>query len=106
MEIRVTLKEYLAHLEAEESKKPIYDRRRVPTLGLLADGLGVSRQHLYNIANNQYGQFKLDVLSDLIRELRRWGFNAELSDVLTLEEGDGKGELGPADLALAGAFTV
>jgi DNA-binding Xre family transcriptional regulator len=78
----VTLKDYLKKLEAAETEKAPALRRNVPTIPELAAAAGVQRQTMYNIAGNNIKMVNLETLSAIMSELRRRGFEVEVSDLL------------------------
>lgn len=83
MSIHVTLAEYLRRLELQELDKPPALRRAVPTITQLSEAVGISRIAMSNIANDNMKLLNLKILSAVLSELRRWGFDTELTDILT-----------------------
>ena len=79
----VTIKEHLARLEAQETKKPPNKRRTVPSMAELAAAAGITRQGMYQIAGNRVRKLDLDTLSAVLNMLRYNEFPAEVSDLLT-----------------------
>lgn len=80
--IRVVLKEYLMQLHGIEVAKLPSQRRAVPTLTELAKITGIHRVTLTNFANNKMKLINLATLAALLNELRRRGFECELTDLL------------------------
>jgi DNA-binding Xre family transcriptional regulator len=80
--IRVTLNEHLRHLAGIEAVKLPSQQRRVPTLTELAESIGVHRVTVTNLANNRARHLNLDTMNAVLNELRRRGFNSNLSDIL------------------------
>lgn len=78
----ITLKEHLAQLEAEESRRPPRDRRQVPTLSELAEAVSISRQGMYNFASGDVRLVNRELLAAIINELRAKGFPTDVSDLL------------------------
>lgn len=81
--VQITLREHLAYLEAAEASKWPNQRKEVPGIPDLAAAAGVSRQAMYNIASRQVKMINLEILSAIINELRRRGFDTEIADLLT-----------------------
>lgn len=82
MDIIVTLNSYLDRLAEIESTKHKSDRLPVPSIAELAEAVGIGRSGLGRIANNQIGNLNRKVLAKTIAELRRRGFDTQVSDVL------------------------
>ena len=80
--IRVNLTEHLATLQAEEARRPLNQRRKVPSISELARATGINRASLYNWAGNKYESTRHDILVAVINELRRQGFSTEVEDLL------------------------
>lgn len=80
--IRLTLREHLTKLEANENEKPPAERYHVPTLPELSEVAGISRQGIYKLANGKTGAVSFTILAAIISELRRLGFPTEVSDLL------------------------
>lgn len=86
MAIIVTLNSYLDRLAEGESSKPKEDRRPIPSISELARIVQIDRTGLGRIANNQVGCINHKVLSLVISELRRRGFNTQLGDIMSYIE--------------------
>lgn len=82
MDIIITLKPYLAKLKIEQSVKPKQDKIKVPTLRALADSIEMNETHLSRIANNQVKDVRRKTFAKIIAELRRRGFDTDVSDIL------------------------
>lgn len=82
MDVIVTLNSYLDRLSEIESTKPKDDRRSVPSVSELAKVAGIGRSGLTRIANNQISSLNRKVLGSVITELRRRGFDTQVSDIL------------------------
>ncbi|MDQ4079022.1 MAG: helix-turn-helix transcriptional regulator [Chloroflexota bacterium] len=81
--IHVALADYLRKLELSELDKPRGQRRTVPTITELAEAAGISRVAMSNLANDNLQSVNLKTLSVALNELRRRGFDAQLTDLLT-----------------------
>lgn len=79
----ITLKEFITRLEAQEAAKPPRDRRAVPTIPELAEAADITRQGMYNFASGKIKMMNLDILSAVINEFRRRGFEVDVADLLT-----------------------
>lgn len=84
--LKVTIKEYLDKLQEEESGKPGWQRRTIPTISQLSEDLGISRDGLSRLFNNRRVRVNLQHLALIVAELRRYGFSTQLADILSLEE--------------------
>lgn len=83
----VSIKKHLNDLKEHELKKPPATRRPVPTLSHLAEVTGMTRQAMSKLANGKTHIVNLDVLADVIAELRRWGFTeTDLCHILVPKE--------------------
>jgi hypothetical protein len=78
----IALKSYLGHLDALERSKPPSTRRAVPTVGELAEELGIHRVTLSNIINGNIQQLDLKTGGRIITALRRRGFEMNVSDFI------------------------
>jgi hypothetical protein len=72
--VLIVLKEYLARLETDESKKPTGKQRTVPNLGELADAIGTTCVNLSKIVNNKTESLNLKLGSKIIEEMNCRGF--------------------------------
>lgn len=83
MAVRVKVKEYLEGLEKKESAKPIMQRKPIPTPVAMAEAAGVHRQTVYSfLARDNHQRVDLALLNSIITQLRRYGHNTQLTDVL------------------------
>jgi DNA-binding Xre family transcriptional regulator len=78
----ITLKEHLARLEAEETKRAPAHRRHVPTVPELAEAVNISRQGMYNFATGDVKLVNRELLAAIINELQARGFPTEVGDLL------------------------
>jgi len=78
----ITLKSYLGHIEALERSKPPGTRRTIPTIGELADELGIHRVTLSNIVNGNIQQLDLKTGGRIITAMRRRGFEMDVTDMI------------------------
>ncbi len=81
--VTLTIAAYLAQLEAEVLANP-RDKRKVPSVPELARAAGVSKGAMYNLVKGEVKHVNLELLSAVINELQRRGFEVELSDVLAM----------------------
>ncbi len=81
--ILVSINEHLAKLQAIENQKPLNQRRSVPSLAELVRLTGITRASLYNLAGGKYESVNLEHLSAVINAIRKSGFQATVSDLLT-----------------------
>lgn len=84
--VLINLKPFLSGLELNEKARPPEQRRPVPTLTELAAIVGMHRTPFYRIANNRIAKLDLDTLAGIIAELRRRGFEVEISDMLVYRD--------------------
>jgi hypothetical protein len=78
----ITMKSYLGHLEALERSRPPVSRRAVPTIGELADELGIHRVTLSNIINGNIRQLDLKTGGRIITAMRKRGFEMDVTDLI------------------------
>ena len=81
----VTLSSYLRGLRAEESRKPEEERLSVPTMTTLAKVAGITQGSLSSIVTRRTKSLNLDVAASIIGEMRRRGFNTQITDILKFE---------------------
>lgn len=81
--IQLTLDAFLARLEATVKSNP-RDKRDVPSIPELAAAAGVSRGAMYNLVKGHVKQVNLELLTAVVNELRRRGFEVALDDVLVM----------------------
>jgi DNA-binding Xre family transcriptional regulator len=86
MPVLINLKPFLSSLELEEKAQQPDQRRAVPTLTELAEIVGMHRTPFYRIANNRVSKLDLDTLAGIIAELRRRGFDVDISDMLVYRD--------------------
>lgn len=83
MTVRVKVKEYIDSLTEEEEKKPLYQRKPIPTAVDIAKAAGVPRQTVHGFLNrDQHKRVDLDLLDNIIAMFRGYGHNTQLTDVL------------------------
>jgi transcriptional regulator with XRE-family HTH domain len=78
----LTIGKCLAELEVQELGK-LKKTRDVPSIPDLARAAGVSRGTMYNLVKGNVKHVSLELLAAIINELRRRGFDVELSHLLT-----------------------
>jgi hypothetical protein len=83
----INLNTYLSQLKAIENSKPAGAKRReVPTITELAEAIELHQTSLSRIANNRISHFNLEVGNKIINELRRRGFEMQVTDLLVYRE--------------------
>jgi len=75
----INLKTYLATLKQNEGSN-------VPSLRELAHSIGMNEVSFSRIANNKINQLTLEVGDKIIGEMRRRGFNMQVSDLLMYQD--------------------
>lgn len=81
----ITLSSYLQELRAKESSKPEEERLDVPMMKTLAEVAGVTPSTLSFIAKGRTKSFNLSTFASIIGEMRRRGFNTQITDILKFE---------------------
>ncbi len=81
----VTLSSYLRGLRAEESHKSEEEKLSVPTMKTLAEVAGIKPSSLSSIVNGRTRSFNFDACASIITEMRRRGFNTEITDIFKFE---------------------
>jgi DNA-binding Xre family transcriptional regulator len=82
VKLTVVLNDYLDILRGEQAAKPPQERISVPNLGELAEGAGLHRVTVTNLANNHAKQINVETISAVVNELRRRGFAVKVQDIL------------------------
>ena len=85
MPVLINLKSYLANLERNEMAKPESERQSIPTLTELADIAGIHRVPFTRIANGRIKLLNLEVVDSVIEEMRRRGFNMDITDFIVYQ---------------------
>ncbi len=80
MTMRIILKSYLHDLKSKEGGE------KVPTIRDLAKSIGMEENTLFNISNNRIKQLSLETSEKIISEMRRRGFNMQVSDLLMYQD--------------------
>ncbi len=80
--IRITLKDYLIRLQAEDLDKPPSKRRKVPALSELATATGISRESMSRLVNNHRRRINLDLVAKITNELEKHGWQPQINDLL------------------------
>lgn len=86
LKLKITIKTFLEKLQEEEAKKPGWQQRVIPTIAQLSSDLGISREGLSRLFNNRRIRVNLQHIADIVCELRRYGWEVQLADVLAFEE--------------------
>ncbi len=84
--VQVVLKEYLMRLKVAQYDRPKKIRREVPTLIELAKAAGVTRQTMSRFVNNETLSINREIFTNIILELRRYGFDPKVGHLLVIEE--------------------
>lgn len=89
--IVLAVEKLLSRLETEELGKPPGKRREIPSIPELAKAAKVHRVTMYNLVKGNVKQVSLELLSSIMSELRKRGFEVQVADLLAAfpaEEGD------------------
>lgn len=81
----VQLNFYLKRLRAIEMRKPEKDRQSVPTLKELSEICGVHLNTISRISRGTTKLLNMDIISSIMTEMWRRGFEPELTDILKFE---------------------
>jgi hypothetical protein len=81
-EVVITLGEYLERLATQEDHKPARMRRPVPTITELADVACSYQSTVARFVRLGNKKRLFDLTTPILNELRRRGFDAELSDIV------------------------
>lgn len=100
--IRVTLSRYLDRLRAEEEAKPRAEQRVVPTIPEIAEAVGTTRQGLHRMESDESKLANLITLTSVYHQLRAWGYDVQVGDLIGFVTEDELGESKPVSPALAG----
>lgn len=87
----VTLSSYLRRLRAIERRKPEEERRAVPSMKKLAHAVGVHPSLISRMVYGHTRSLNIDVCASIISEMRRRGFQTEITDILKFEMEELKG---------------
>ncbi len=88
LQVKVTLREYIASLKTSEGMKEPSTRRRVPTMVALAKAAGVSGVAYRGFASGATVAINKHTLSATIQLLRDCGFDTRLCDIIQLVDVD------------------
>lgn len=78
----IRLKSYLDELAAVEEAKPEGQRRPVPTMKEIAEAVDYNPVSMSRLATGKIRSLNLDLASKIIDEVRRWGFQMEITDLV------------------------
>lgn len=81
-ELVLSFRAYLSGLRAAELKKPVTERRRVPTLTELAREVGVSPAQFARIVGGEVQSLNLKTGARIIAVMRQHGFEMEERDLI------------------------
>lgn len=84
----IVLKSYLDDLDANEKRKPVEQRRRVPSMDELAHAVGIHPTTLSKIVNNNISQLSLATGGKIISTMRRFGFPMQETDLIRYQSED------------------
>jgi len=82
MPVNVDLINYIDRLRESEAKKPLSERRYIPTYTDMAKVAGVTRQGFSGVINNHTVAINRSVIYGAIKSLRECGFDTDFNDVL------------------------
>lgn len=83
MPVKVVAREYIEQLREAEDKKPVTERRQIPTLTELAAAAGVSNQAYIDFSRDRtQTRLNRDCITATIKLLRGCGFDTNVSDLL------------------------
>jgi hypothetical protein len=82
MPIIVTLKPYLEKCKLKRKN----GQSEVPNLTEFANIIGMHRVSFFRLASGKVGKFDLDVAGKIIAEMRRRGYDMQISNLLEYEE--------------------
>jgi DNA-binding Xre family transcriptional regulator len=85
--VYIRLVPYLQELALIEQTKPNALQRPVPTLAELAKIAGLSRNAMSNLTTGKTRSLNLDLACLIIDEMRRRGFDMELTDLVAYQAG-------------------
>lgn len=84
----IKVREYIEQLTEQESKKPLYQRKPVPSPVDMARAAGVTRQTMHSfLSRDSHKRVDLALLDSVISQLRGYGHNTQLADVIEYVEG-------------------
>ncbi len=85
--VKIVLKDYLEKLNAIEVMKPKGEaKKQVPTISELAKKTGLHRGSLYRIAHQPASALHFKTANSIIKAMREFGFDMQISDLVTYEE--------------------
>lgn len=88
MTVKVKVKEYIDNLKNEEQKKPLYQQRPIPSPADMARAAKVGRQTIHSfLGRKSHRRVDLVLLDSIIAQLRGYGYDTKLTDVLEYVEG-------------------
>ena len=81
MPVRVTFNEYIEALKESEMKKPVADRRRIPSMAEFAEFIGITPTGFSKITNNRTKGVTKEFMDGTIGLLHSCGFDATFNDL-------------------------
>ena len=100
----LALGSYFQKIRSKEYRRPILERRKIPTYTELARIAGVSQSTVSRMARGDVDFLNLPVCHAIISEMRRRGFDIDIHDILTYIGPPPRKR--PADLEYDGAASL
>lgn len=82
MPVKVVVMEYIDKLKGQERKKPVHERRPIPTVEEMAKAAGISKTGFIDFAHNRTKGINRDLIDSVITQLRACGYDTQLTDVI------------------------
>jgi hypothetical protein len=86
--MHIVFRDYYTSVEAAERAKPPGERRYVPTLGEIADAIGINQVTLSKLMSGRIRALNLDTGGKIIQTMRRYGFEMTERDLLVYTPDD------------------
>lgn len=80
--MHIVFRDYIARLEQSERAKPPGERRYVPTMGEVAEAIGVNPVTLSKLMSGKIHALNLETGGKIIRTMRQYGFEMVESDLV------------------------
>lgn len=84
----IVFRDYYDRLETTERAKPPGQRRYVPTLGEIADAVGIHEVTLSKLLSGRIRSLNLDTGGKIIQTMRGYGFEMSETDLINFVPSD------------------
>jgi hypothetical protein len=80
--MHIVFRDYMNRIEAAERAKPPGERRYVPTMGEIAEAIGINQVTLSKLMSGKIRALNLDTGGKIMQTMRRYGFDMAETDLI------------------------